>query len=248
MFINFFFLYRIIVGGMIFIPQKHKGGLRVKYNSGFYIATNVYPDFGNEVDCVAIRKRLEVFQTKSLRKKDNSVSGKLYHKCANPTQGRGQLRLGLTFFFSFSMFRSAWLRNNCMQVFHFLAHALRDEPLFDAPEHRQGHDDGALYNDFDNNPMDLLRGDENRFSYSQLPANTPSSTTTTTPTNAVDRSLEEAMDHAVMVADRVEGIHYHHLTWDSEHFDNYTEVIYQSKLKTSTSLLSLRRQLENHYE
>ena len=67
----------IVVGGMIFIPQKHKGGLRVKYNSGFYIATNVYPDFGNEVDCVAIRKLLEVFQTKSLRSKDNTVAGKI---------------------------------------------------------------------------------------------------------------------------------------------------------------------------
>ena len=64
---------------MIFIPQKHKGGLRVKYNSGFYIATNVYPDFGTEIDCVAIRKRLEVFRTKSLRQKDNTVAGKLSH-------------------------------------------------------------------------------------------------------------------------------------------------------------------------
>ena len=63
-------------GGMIFIPQKHKGGLRVKYNSGFYIATNVYPDFGNETDNVAIKKRLEVFHTKSLAfNKDNSVTG-----------------------------------------------------------------------------------------------------------------------------------------------------------------------------
>ena len=44
-------------GGMIFIPQKHKG-LRVKYNSGFYIASNLYPDFGNETDNVAIKKKL----------------------------------------------------------------------------------------------------------------------------------------------------------------------------------------------
>ena len=37
---NYVILDHIILGGMILIPQKHKGGLRVKYNSGFYIATN----------------------------------------------------------------------------------------------------------------------------------------------------------------------------------------------------------------
>ena len=61
---------------MILIPQKHKGGLRVKYNSGFYIATNVYPDFGNETDNVVIKKRLEEFHTKSLAfNKENSLTG-----------------------------------------------------------------------------------------------------------------------------------------------------------------------------
>jgi len=41
----------------------------VKYNSGVFITTNVYPDFGHDHDNDAIRKRLEVFQTKSLNKK-----------------------------------------------------------------------------------------------------------------------------------------------------------------------------------
>lgn len=66
------------LGGMMFIPQKHKEGLRVKYNSGFFIATNVYPDFGKQEDCDAIRKRLEVFQTKSLPRKDGSATGMKY--------------------------------------------------------------------------------------------------------------------------------------------------------------------------
>ena len=59
----------------MFIPQKHKEGLRIKYNSGFFIATNVYPDFGKEEDCVTIRKRLEVFQSSSLPRKDGSATG-----------------------------------------------------------------------------------------------------------------------------------------------------------------------------
>lgn len=62
---------------MNFLPQKHKEGLRVNYNSGFFITTNVYPDFGNEIDNEAIRKRLDVFQTSSLKRKDPSVEGEL---------------------------------------------------------------------------------------------------------------------------------------------------------------------------
>lgn len=62
-------------GGLVFLPQKHKEASRVKYNSGVFITTNVYPDFGHPHDNEAIRKRLEVFQTVSLRVKDGSVSG-----------------------------------------------------------------------------------------------------------------------------------------------------------------------------
>ena len=58
------------------LPQKHKEAVRVKYNSGFFITTNVYPDFGNEVDCQAIRKRLCTFETKTLPKLDKTVTGK----------------------------------------------------------------------------------------------------------------------------------------------------------------------------
>ena len=68
--------YFHISGGLIFIPQKHREASRVKYNSGVYITTNVYPDFGHQHDNDAIRKRLEVFQTKSINKKDGSISGK----------------------------------------------------------------------------------------------------------------------------------------------------------------------------
>jgi len=70
---SFFFF----IGGLVFIPQKHKEANRICYNSGIFITSNVYPDFGHEHDNVAIRRRLDVFNTSSLQRKDGSVSGKL---------------------------------------------------------------------------------------------------------------------------------------------------------------------------
>ena len=60
------------------VPQKHKTGSKFKYNSGFFITTNIYPDFGDERDATAVRKRLCVFETKPLPRKDNTVTGKLF--------------------------------------------------------------------------------------------------------------------------------------------------------------------------
>ena len=68
-------LYRFI-GGLLMVPQKHKEASKFKYNSGFFITTNVYPDFGHEHDCEAIKRRLAVFQTKQLSNKDKHVSSK----------------------------------------------------------------------------------------------------------------------------------------------------------------------------
>ena len=59
------------------VPQKHGEASKFIYNSGFYITTNVYPDFGEGLDGQAIKKRLNVFETKSLKHKDTSVTGKL---------------------------------------------------------------------------------------------------------------------------------------------------------------------------
>ena len=47
-------------------------------NSGFYITTNVYPDFGEGLDGQPIKKHLKVFGTKSLKHKDTRVTGKLH--------------------------------------------------------------------------------------------------------------------------------------------------------------------------
>ena len=60
------------------LPQKHREASKFKYNSGFYITTNVYPDFGDGLDGEAIKKRLKVFQTKSLKRKDLTVTGNCF--------------------------------------------------------------------------------------------------------------------------------------------------------------------------
>ena len=46
-------------------------------NFGFYITSNVHPNFGEGLDGQVIKKRLKVFETKSLKHKDSSVTGKL---------------------------------------------------------------------------------------------------------------------------------------------------------------------------
>lgn len=60
------------------IAVKHKTASRFVYNSGFFITTNVLPDFGDNVDGQAVRKRLRVFDTKELPVKDGSVSGRCF--------------------------------------------------------------------------------------------------------------------------------------------------------------------------
>ena len=65
-------------GGILMVPQKHREASKFIYNSGFYITTNVYPDFAEGLDGQAIKKRLKVFQTKLLKHKDTSVTGKLH--------------------------------------------------------------------------------------------------------------------------------------------------------------------------
>ena len=64
-------------GGILLVPQKHREASKCIYNSGFYITTNVYSDFGEGLDGQEIKKRLKVFETKSLKHKDTSVTGKV---------------------------------------------------------------------------------------------------------------------------------------------------------------------------
>jgi len=50
------------LGGLISVQKKHSDSLTTTHNnSGFFITTNIYPDFGGGRDADAIRKRLCVF-------------------------------------------------------------------------------------------------------------------------------------------------------------------------------------------
>ena len=59
------------------LSQKHAEAKKVNYKSGFFITTNELPDFGHQIDQEAICRRLKVFQTKTLPKKDTTVTSKL---------------------------------------------------------------------------------------------------------------------------------------------------------------------------
>lgn len=62
------------------IPQKHKEAKKFLYRSGFFITTNVYPDFGDETDYAAIRSHLRLFNTEKLQKKNAYVTGRWHVK------------------------------------------------------------------------------------------------------------------------------------------------------------------------
>ena len=64
-----------LLGGSFHVAKKHSEAVKVNYRSGFFITTNVMPDFGHESDQDAIMKRLTVYKTKTLPKKDSSVTG-----------------------------------------------------------------------------------------------------------------------------------------------------------------------------
>ena len=53
-----------------------RGASKFIYNSfTFFITTNEYPDFGEERDEEAIKRRLKIFETKALKRKNNTVTG-----------------------------------------------------------------------------------------------------------------------------------------------------------------------------
>ena len=57
-------------------------------------------------------------------------------------------------------FVTAWLRKNCMTVFHYCANLLKEEPLFSDDEDSEGdnadEDEGAKYNDYNNTKSHAL--------------------------------------------------------------------------------------------
>ena len=127
---------------------------------------------------------------------------------------------------------------NCMEVFHYVANQLQGEPIFDTPIHsNDGHrtapGTGAIYNDFDFDPSHLMYADEvESFSFSQSVTSSQPLNRNEEETNDNDNNndkegensaLVQALDHAVLEADKEVGIHYEDLVWESDLFDNYSE-------------------------
>lgn len=120
-----------------------------------------------------------------------------------------------------------------MKVFHYL----KDKPLFDLPKNRTAEEGGAVYNDFNHSLMELLRGDKNSFSYSQLSSVT--ARIKARASEAVEKSVQEATDHAVMVANRVKGVHYDYLSWRqtfSTIIQTYEKVHCKKVFKLATNM------------
>ena len=71
---------RDLQGGFLAMPQKHKEPTNFVYNSGAYITCNQIPNF-SDVDDVAIRARLAVFETRSLPTKNANATNWLRRNC-----------------------------------------------------------------------------------------------------------------------------------------------------------------------
>ena len=67
--------FAIYFEGGLMVPQKHHEASKFIYNLGFFISTNEYPDFGQGRGGKAIKRRLKIFQTKALERKNNTVTG-----------------------------------------------------------------------------------------------------------------------------------------------------------------------------
>ncbi|XP_066921716.1 uncharacterized protein [Clytia hemisphaerica] len=162
---------RILQGGRITVPRKHSSVQSTHYNSGFFITTNDFPDFGAGRDGEAIKKRLQVFNTVSLKRKDPTIS--------------------------------AWLRRNCMEIFHWVAEQLHDMPLFSIVQEIEERT-GVIYNDFDSeNPFKSDVEEPLNYSFSQPSSSSSSapaasaatSSSSATGSNRDRRNVENVLDH-----------------------------------------------------
>ena len=108
-----------------------------------------------------------------------------------------------------------------MVVYHYVANQLQGVPLFESISEVEEDEfgKGSSYNDFDNDPLQLLISKCNEsFCYSQ------SSNSAGNDIEITNIVPQDAIDNAVLEADRVEGILYDHLAFDSVCFDCTSEA------------------------
>ena len=67
--------FKIFQNWHLMVLQKHRNASKFIYNSGFFIATNGDPEYGEGRDGKGIKRRLKIFQTKALKRKNNTGPG-----------------------------------------------------------------------------------------------------------------------------------------------------------------------------
>ncbi|XP_066932599.1 uncharacterized protein [Clytia hemisphaerica] len=143
---------RVLQGGLVMLSQKHKDARKVKYMSGFYITTNKRPKFGTNTNNPNSDSSSSSSSSSSEDENDDNVRRNKDHDAVY-----NRLRCFKTKPLPVKDSSVAtWLRNNCMEVFHYCAEVLKEMPLFESCTNeelfrlkREELRTGAVFNDYD---------------------------------------------------------------------------------------------------
>jgi len=101
----------------------------------------------------------------------------------------------------------------------YVAHVLKDVELFDSDNRANQSNEGSIY--YDRCPLDLLHSNsDDQFCYSQT-----SNLDRKDKAEEESEALKEAVDHAIMAEDKAVGVQYNHLQWETEFYDNYSDIV-----------------------
>ena len=104
-----------------------------------------------------------------------------------------------------------------MEIFHFVADQLQNTPLFSS-QIATATRVGAIFNDFDNeNPFEAVND-----------SSTPSTQFESESTQHPETVSQADVDYALLEADKIDGIFYEHLTFDTVNFDITSEMADES--------------------
>jgi len=107
-------------------------------------------------------------------------------------------------------------------VFHYVANVLKNVDLFDSRSvNKEDEMTGAIYNDFDSNPLDLLGGISSAPCYSQ----TSNLEVTADLDSDAEVAPKKAVEHALLEGDKHESIFVDFLSFESDLYDITTTEI-----------------------
>ena len=121
-----------------------------------------------------------------------------------------------------------------MQVFHYLSHVLRNMRNFECGAGRVNSEDGegAVYNDFDFDTTSLVVEAGNLCSQTSVHTND-------TPTTSM--APQDAVEFAILEADKSEGVLYEHTVFDHPLFDCETAVVDEEYIQKVYDIVCKRR-------